>query len=250
MSNRRGFTLIELLVVISIIALLIAILLPALSAARQTARTVQCLSNLRQIGMAFHTYAGDWRERFPGYQWYHPRRSGWHDGLPRGDRIPAYLGDSNWSHEENAWPLNCPDVPFDIVIQPGMQGGTYGYNGWWYRSTPDTPGTGVRGGSAPPYDDDWTRSRGGTHIDEADDPSNTLIAADAVQWSITNGPHYGGSDVSRHGFAFENTAYDDTRVVASVFTDGNGRLERGPWEGSYAPTNQFNLREKVLWLKR
>jgi prepilin-type N-terminal cleavage/methylation domain-containing protein/prepilin-type processing-associated H-X9-DG protein len=59
--RRRGFTLVELMVVIGIIALLISILMPSLRRAREAASSAACLSNLRQIGLAFATYANDHR---------------------------------------------------------------------------------------------------------------------------------------------------------------------------------------------
>ncbi len=75
-SRLAGFTLVELLVVIGIIAVLIAILLPALSKVRQSAITLQCASNLRQLGLADSMYVNA----------YH----GW--------RIPTWVMDPNGLH--------------------------------------------------------------------------------------------------------------------------------------------------------
>jgi len=104
-SARRqaGFTLIELLVVISIIALLIGILLPALGAARKTARDIACNSNLRQLGIAITTYATDNKE------FYIPYRQPW-------------LSDTYWSGQlivQNY--IGTTDMYIDPAFEPTEQ---------------------------------------------------------------------------------------------------------------------------------
>ncbi len=126
MSRSRSFTLIELLVVIAIIAILAAMLLPALSSAREKARATGCLSNMRQLSLAFLMYSQDYDDFLPcldniggGSQNSYGQAvtaKNWLD-----DIVMRYLG----SHQASANPskvLFCPDEPQmeDITTNFGL----------------------------------------------------------------------------------------------------------------------------------
>jgi prepilin-type N-terminal cleavage/methylation domain-containing protein len=96
--NESAFTLVELLVVIGIIALLISILIPTLNGVRNSAKGVQCMSNLRQIGIAMSMYARDNEGIFHPTP---PNMGNWYRKVPAGSRVFYRLpgpndGDAYW----------------------------------------------------------------------------------------------------------------------------------------------------------
>lgn len=136
-SGRRGFTLVELLVVIAIIALLVSILLPALAKAREQARRTKCMSNQRNLVMAWLMYAGDNKQHIVSANTWaippHPPVPGgglggynqfknpptfvwsWVEGgnAPPPDASPGIANGKLWSYTHNYQVYRCPGNRYD-----------------------------------------------------------------------------------------------------------------------------------------
>ena len=107
-TPRQAFTLIELLVVIAIIAILAGLLLPALGKAKMKGQTALCTSNLKQIGLAMHSYIADNSGKIP---YAGLRQPGWNPDISWDDLMNKELG-GNYTQAQ----LNSAGPPFNIKL--------------------------------------------------------------------------------------------------------------------------------------
>ena len=133
-KGRIGFTLVELLVVIAIIGVLVGLLLPAVQAAREAARRMQCSNNLKQIGLAYHNYHSTFNS-FPA-SWYihlpvpsYNIQSGLVGLLPFMEQTALYAQYNNaYSPTNEGGPISVANVaviatPLPMFVCPSAPGG-------------------------------------------------------------------------------------------------------------------------------
>ncbi len=247
MARRNGFTLIELLVVIAIIAILMAILMPTLRRAKEQGERAACLSNLKQLQLAWILYADDnddkvvsseaggtWRDLF-GPPWVERIWAGdWMQGgqLPEDEQVQGIRDGALWPYVREAKLYKCPT----------------GYRGelMTYAMMISNNGRSVQGSCQfkrrLQFPEPAQRL---TFIDEG------LASPDAYATRYTE-PKWWDQPVTRHGdgtnFAFVD-GHAEYRKWAGIETIKQGRNNVRMWTGDFAPVTEEGI-EDVQWVQR
>jgi prepilin-type N-terminal cleavage/methylation domain-containing protein/prepilin-type processing-associated H-X9-DG protein len=132
-GNRRGFTLVELLVVIAIIGVLVALLLPAVQQAREAARRMQCANNLKQYGVAIHTYHDTW-SKLPTAPMPNAQNGNWGLPVPGMQVIILPQMEQQPLYDKILWNWNVAQSPHFTSQVRGQPTSSYGSCGCGYLS--------------------------------------------------------------------------------------------------------------------
>jgi prepilin-type processing-associated H-X9-DG protein/prepilin-type N-terminal cleavage/methylation domain-containing protein len=248
--SSRAFTLVELLVVIGIIAVLVAILLPALNKAREAGKKVQCMSNMRQIGVAFFSYSANGGTYYPPAMygindtWYAKNQS-WHGGSGFAQTVYWYnVVMPQTTDFRGVQVLFCPNGSRafgDLTASTRSANVSYGYN--WLSLA----------GTTSNY---WSWHSTGTYsylqkparIGKVKRAAETMLCAEAsigsarTDWMSFNGQHgdiNNGVLTVRHGRDC-NILWADGHVTSLTSTNGrdNGLIQRntaGVFPYSWSP---------------
>lgn len=176
--QRRAFTLIELLVVIAIIAILAAILFPVFAQAKEAAKKTSCLSQSRQVAMAFMMYNSDNDDKMPGLlEGTAPINGGSIFWVPYDQQIAAYVKNDNIYKcpDDNAGSKPDPSIPFwDGSYRAKALKRSYGYVGTIFDVEAGGRDTNNTGMSTGPYDIGVPKNDGRS-VTTFDQPSDTIM---------------------------------------------------------------------------
>jgi prepilin-type N-terminal cleavage/methylation domain-containing protein/prepilin-type processing-associated H-X9-DG protein len=235
---RQGFTLVELLVVIAIIGILVGLLLPAVQAAREAARRMQCSNNLKQLGLANHNFHSTYNKfpygmlRADGNGWGHPE---W--GTPGQNRRYALIHQLMPFMEQDAWYQRWDQLNFNANLISRVEFGGDGV-------------TDVRNGGVPP---------GSSMMGQIGSSSLRCPSNPGSEWNVSHNPagngiyaraDYHGS-AGRRGYPGFNASRPSLWYPFGPGSDyprppgGRGTAASARADGMFSRCIQFGIRDAV-----